>query len=230
MTRPNQPHVLSRRQFLRRAGTIGLVALTKSSAWTAAPGTGSSFSPFVAFDREIQKFMQVRNIPGGALAVLKDGRLVYTRGYGWADRENKVPVKPTSLFRIASISKPFTAVAVLKLVETAKLDLKACLFELLDLGAEVLPAPGGKLDERWKQITVRHLLNHTGGWDRDKSFDPMFRPREIATAFGLPSPPAPRVIIRYMLGKPLDFDPPTHYAYSNFGFCVLGRVIEKIAG
>jgi len=230
MTLKRSSQLISRRKFLNTTGALGLLALTKSNAWAAAPVLSGFLSPFFAFDREIQKFMQVRNIPGGALAVLKDGRLVYTRGYGWADRENKVPVKPTSLFRIASISKPFTAVAVLKLVETAKLDLKACLFELLDLGAEVLPAPGGKLDERWKQITVRHLLNHTGGWDRDKSFDPMFRPREIATAFGLPSPPAPRVIIRYMLGKPLDFDPPTHYAYSNFGYCVLGRVIEKIAG
>src|SRR5882724_2012814 len=160
MTRPNQPHVLSRRQFLRRAGTIGLVALTKSSAWTAAPGTGSSFSPFVAFDREIQEFMSARNVPGGALAVLKDARLVYTRGYGWADRENKSPVKPTSLFRIASISKPFTAVAVLKLVEEQKLELDAPVWDLLDLASWV---PGGKnSDERWKQISVRHLLNHTG--------------------------------------------------------------------
>ena len=58
----------------------------------------------------------------------------------------------------------------------------------------------------------------------------MFRSREIATTFGLPSPPAPRVVIRYMLGKPLDFDPGTRYAYSNFGYCVLGRVIETIAG
>src|SRR6266566_2419904 len=116
----------SRRAFLRTGGMAAL-ALTRSDAWTAADGTNGFLSPFFAFDREIQKFMRSRNIPGGALAVWKDGRLVYTRGYGWADRENKVPVKPTSLFRIASISKTFTAVAVLKLVETAKLDLKARL-------------------------------------------------------------------------------------------------------
>ncbi|PYI83932.1 MAG: hypothetical protein DME26_14160 [Verrucomicrobia bacterium] len=77
---------------------------------------------------------------------------------------------------------------------------------------------------------VRHLLNHTGGWDSDKSLDPMFRSRQIATTFGVSSPPALRFIIRYMLGKPFDFDPGTRYAYSNFGYCMLGRVIDTIAG
>jgi len=219
----------SRRGFLRTGGMAAL-ALCRSGAWAQSQKDSGAASAFAAFDGEIQEFMSARKVPGGALAVVKDGRLVYTRGYGWADRENKVPVKPTSLFRIASISKPFTAVAVLKLVEAGKLGLNARVFDLLGLGAGVLPPAGGKLDERWKQITVRHLLNHTGGWDRDKSFDPMFRSRQIAAAFGVPSPPSPSVIIQYMLGKPLDFDPGTRYAYSNFGFCLLGRVIEKITG
>jgi N-acyl-D-amino-acid deacylase len=74
------------------------------------------------------------------------------------------------------------------------------------------------------------LLHHTGGWDRDKSFDPMFRSRRIAEACGVPSPAGPAEIIRYMLGQPLDFDPGTRYAYSNFGFCVLGRAIERVTG
>src|SRR2546427_997247 len=189
----------SRREFLCSGGMAAL-ALTQADASAASAVTSRFLSPFFAFDREVQKFMQARNIPGGALAVVKDGRLVYTRGYGWADREKKVPVKSTSLFRIASISKPFTAVAVLKLIEEKKLRLDALVSGLLDLPSWV---PGGKnSDERWKQITARHLLQHTGGWDSDKSFDPMFRPREIAKMFGVPSPPAPRFIIRYMLGKP----------------------------
>src|SRR6059036_2691362 len=217
----------SRREFLHRGGMAAL-ALMHADATAASAVTNGFLSSFFAFDREIQQFMQARNIPGGALAVVKDGRLAYTRGYGWADRENKVPVKPTSLFRIASISKPFTAVAVLKLVEEQKLKLHARVWDLLNLPS-LVPAEKNA-DERWKQITVCHLLQHTGGWDRDKSFDPMFRSREIAMSFGLPSPAAPRAIIRYMLGQPLDFDPGTRYAYSNFGYCVLGRVIEQITG
>src|SRR6266516_2087793 len=142
----------SRRDFLWTGG-MAVMAVTRTAAWAQSGEANGADSAFASFDREIQKFMSARNVPGGALAVVKDGRLVYTRGYGWADRENKVPVESASLFRIASISKPFTAVAVLKLVETAKLDLKARLLDLLALGADVLPPPGGKLDERWKQIT-----------------------------------------------------------------------------
>ena len=220
----------SRRHFLRAAGIVGLASLTPLDGWPVSGGPGGFLSEFFAFDREIQKFMEARNIPGGALAVVKDRRLVYTRGYGWADRENKIPVKPASLFRIASVAKPFTAVAVLKLVEEDNLSLDARVFDLLASGTDAPKPTVGKPDERLKQITVQHLLHHTGGWDRDKSFDPMFRARQIAKALGIASPPAPRDIIRYMLGQPLDFDPGTRYAYSNFGYCILGRVIAKIAG
>src|SRR3989442_13390357 len=110
---------------------MAAVALTQADASAASAVTSRFLSPFFAFDREIQKFMRARNIPGGALAVVKDRRLVYTRGYGWADRENKIPATPTSLFRIASISKPFTAVAVLKIVEMGKLTLNARGFDWL---------------------------------------------------------------------------------------------------
>jgi len=205
-------------------------ALTQPDAWAQSGEASGFLSAFFTFDREIQQFISARHVPGGALAVVKDRRLVYRRGYGWADRENKVPVTPNSLFRIASISKPFTAVAALKLVEERKLDLNARVFDLLTAGAGALRLQGGIADERWKQITVGHLLHHTGGWDRDRSFDPMFRPREIAKALGIAGPPGPRDIIRYMLGQPLEFDPGARYAYSNFGYCVLGRLIGNVAG
>ena len=172
--------------------------------------------------------MTAREVPGGALAVVKDRRLVYARGYGWANREKEAPVHPDSLFRIASISKALTGVAVLQLVEAGKLALDASAFDLLDLPA--LRQPGAEIDPRLRSITVRQLLHHTGGWDRDRSFDPMFRSEEIARATGSQRPAGPRAIIRYMTGKPLDFDPGSRFAYSNFGYCVLGRVIEKASG
>ena len=230
MNRVEDSYLFCRRDFLGALGAIGLLALTRSDAWTGSMETSEFLSSFISFDLEIQKFMQARNIPGAALAVVKDQRLVCARGYGWADRESKIPVKPTSLFRIASITKPFTAVAALKLIEERKLSLEARAFDVLASGPDTLHPNGEKLDERWKLITIRQLLQHTGGWDRDKSFDPMFRSRQIAKELGIASPPGPRDVIRYMLGQPLDFDPGARYAYSNFGYCVLGRVIEKIAG
>ncbi len=172
--------------------------------------------------------MKARGVPGGALAVVKDGRLVYTRSYGWADREKKMPVTPTSLFRIASVSKPITAVAVMKLIEEGRLDLDARAFDIVRFPPVFTKRK--KPDPRLKRVTVRQLLQHTGGWDRDRSFDPMFRPIEIAEAVGVPPPAPPEAIIRYMMGQPLDFDPGTRYAYSNFDYCVLGRIIETVTG
>ena len=172
--------------------------------------------------------MSARKIPGSALAVVKNRRLVHARGYGWADREKKIPATQDSLFRIASLSKPITAVAILKLAEAGRLKLDARAFDLLRVDPVV--EPGQKPDPRLEQITVRQILQHTGGWDRDKSFDPMFRPKLIARKVGVPAPASAEAVIRYMLGQPLDFDPGARYAYSNFGYCALGRVIEKISG
>jgi N-acyl-D-amino-acid deacylase len=179
-----------------------------------------------AFDREIQTFMEPRGIPGAALAVVKERRLVYAKGYGWADREQKVAARPDSLFRIASISKPITAVAVMQLIERGKLKLEQPAFQIL--GSEFCRTSA--VDTRLDKITIRNLLDHTGGWDRDKSFDPMFRCKTIAEKQGVDCPPSPKEIICYMLGQSLDFDPGSRYAYSNFGYCVLGRIIEKVTG
>jgi CubicO group peptidase (beta-lactamase class C family) len=187
---------------------------------------GNGPSPLPSFDRCLEDFMAARNIPGGALAILRHGRLVYARGYGWAQRESQIPVQPTTLFRLASLSKPITALAILRLAQARRLSLDEPAFDRLGLA----PLPGKTRDPRLERITIRHLLQHTGGWDRAVSGDPMFMSHLIARACGVPSPPGPRDIIRYMMGRPLDFDPGTRHAYSNFGYCVLGRIIEAVTG
>jgi N-acyl-D-amino-acid deacylase len=216
---------INRRHFIKASA----LTLAATSSGCFAPGKASTKSDIAAaFDREMEAFMSARGVPGGALAVVKDRRLVYARGYGWANREAKIPVQPDSLFRIASISKPITGVAVMKLVEDGKLSLDAKAFPFLGIP----PAVQSLIDPepRLHHITIRQLLQHTGGWDRDKSFDPMFRSERIARA-NLTPPPATSVdVIRYMLSRPLDFDPGARYAYSNYGYCVLGRLIEKASG
>lgn len=191
------------------------------------PVTGTAVAGMAGFDRIVPALMKKWGIPGAAVAVVRDGRLVLARGYGYADVEAKAPVQPDALFRVASVSKPVTAAAVLRLVEEGRLDLNAKAY---GIRGDLAPPPGGVADPRIRDVTVRQLLHHAGGWDRDRSFDPMFRPEVAARAVGAPAPASAETVMRYMLGQPLDFQPGERYAYSNFGYAVLGRVIEKASG
>lgn len=202
--------------------------------------TGAAVPELQAVDDFMVAFLRAHQVPGAAVAIAKGGRLVYVRGFGLADVERKLPVQPDSLFRIASISKVFTAAAVGRLVADGKLAFTDKVFDLLKLKppARSQPSASGArgergeedMDRRWRDITVDHLLNHKGGWDRDKSGDPMMRPINIARALGVPAPARQEQTIAYMLRQPLDFDPGSRAAYSNFGYCLLGRVIEKAGG
>jgi CubicO group peptidase (beta-lactamase class C family) len=202
------------------AGATPLCAQQPSSDEPAV--SGDYRAELAAFDELMTGFVKRQHVPGAALAVTKDGRLVYARGFGWADRERQQAVAPSALFRIASISKPITAAAVMQLVESKTIALDAKVWDLLKLDE---PS-----DARWKQVTILNLLQHTGGWDRDVSFDPMFRCRRIAQALNVSLPIETKHIVRYMLTQSLDFEPGSKYIYSNFGYCLLGRVIEQVAG
>ncbi len=190
--------------------------------------TGRTDPRMASFDRMMCAFVSENHVPGAALAVTDGGRLVYARGFGYADVEAEQQVTPTSLFRIASVSKPITAVAILQLVQAARLHLDDRVFEILKY--EPFLPEGASRDPRLDRVAIRQLLEHRGGWDRDRSFDPMFRSVPFANMLGVRPPAEPEHIIRCMLGTPLDFDPGERYAYSNFGYCLLGRVIEAVSG
>jgi N-acyl-D-amino-acid deacylase len=192
------------------------------------PVVGEARAELAAVDEWVRDWMAENKVPGAAVAIGREGKVVYARGFGYADRDDKTPVQPDNLFRIASVSKPITGVAVMKLVQEEKLKLEDKVFDFLPYEPHF--EDGGKFDERWKQITVVECLSHTGGWDREKSYDPMFQAVRMARSLKIDLPVLPEHVIRYQLGQPLDFDPLTRYAYSNFGYCVLGRVIEKVTG
>ncbi|MEX0938368.1 MAG: serine hydrolase domain-containing protein [Pirellulales bacterium] len=230
------------RRWWHRHSSLWLILLLVAStpAWSQdeTPGplhakasdivaTGPEVPGMTSYDDLMRQLLVQYHIPGGAVAVAKDGKLMFARGYGWADVEDQRPVEPESLFRIASISKPVTAAVVLRLVEQGRLSLDDPAVKYLP---ELQPAEGSERDGRWDGITIRQLLQHTGGWDRDKSFDPMFIPFRAAEALGVAPPADSLTVIRYMLGQPLDFEPGTRYAYSNLGYCVLGRIIEQVTG
>lgn len=225
----------SRRELLKYLGLSGLAIGTLSNLGYSVPlssptrewiVSGHSFPELISFDNTMQAFMQSRNVSGGSLAVTRNGKLVFARGYTYSDDSQDIAVQPTSLFRIASISKPITAVAILRLVQDGRLDLSAKVTDLLTLA----PPSGQSPDPRLSDITVRRLLQHLGGWDRAIAFDPMFQDRTIASSLGLSLPLNKSHVITYMTGRSLQHTPGTTYAYSNYGYCLLGQIIEHVTG
>jgi CubicO group peptidase (beta-lactamase class C family) len=161
------------------------------------------------------------NAPGLSVAIARHGQLVYQRGFGCADKATDERVTPASLFRIASLTKPITSVAIFSLIEQGRLVLDDLIFGASGVLKFDFIDTGGKYSELVTKITLHHLLTHTcGGWENDAN-DPMFRKPDLDQE---------QLITSTLRDQPLKYEPGTHYAYSNFGYCILGRVIEKITG
>jgi CubicO group peptidase (beta-lactamase class C family) len=187
------------------------------------PVSGKESPGFESVDKVVLDFMDTIGCQAATVAVARDGRLLHSRGYGWSDEARRKPVQPDALMRIASVTKPITSAAVKNAIRAGKISLETKAFEFI-----AVKAPGGKsADARISRITVCQLLEHQGGWDREASFDPMFRTKLIEKELELKNPAGPVNVIEYMLTQPLQFGPGEKSVYSNFGYCVLGRVLEK---
>jgi D-alanyl-D-alanine carboxypeptidase len=155
-----------------------------------------------ALDDRVKGMMERSNIPGMAIVVIKDGLVLEMKGYGYADRKNQISVSANTRFPIGSVSKQFTAAAVMLLVEEGKLDLDAPIRKYLT----DLPAA-------WQPLTLRQLLNHTSGISEENSWKAK----------------TPQDIIKVANPK-LDFPAGEAWSYSNTGFIVAGLIIEKASG
>src|SRR5262249_50375933 len=141
------------------------------------PTTGVFIPELEGFDEVMRRIVTRWEIPGAQLAVAKDGQLKLNHGYGYADFELAQVVQLESRFRIASVTKPITGVAILKLIQDGKLKLDDKAFVILDN----LKAPAGaEEDPRLNEITIQNLLQHTGGWDSSRSFDPQYPPFSLS--------------------------------------------------
>jgi len=204
------------------AGAAALPALYVPSSVSAQPSPPTETAEPTQSERAemsnlARAFMQRYAMPGLSVAVGRAGAILYEDAFGWADLDAREAVSPTHLFRIASVTKPITSVALFSLIEEGRIRLTDKIF-----------GPGAITDTdygdppyhpRVDQITVEHLLTHTsGGWTNDAA-DPMFMNLEMNQA---------QLIESTLRNRPLDQPPGRHYAYSNFGYCVLGRVIERI--
>ncbi len=158
--------------------------------------------------------IQYDRISGLAVGIVHNGKLVYQKGFGYADIESRVEITPKTCFRIASISKTFTAVAIMQLVEQGKINLD-------DKVEKYLPwFKAQTKDSDSSNITIRQVLSHTGGMSRDGN-TPHWENDKFPDLAGLK---------KSISNKSVVFENLTHFKYSNFGFALLGKVIKKASG
>ncbi|TVQ32535.1 MAG: hypothetical protein EA376_05390 [Phycisphaeraceae bacterium] len=203
--------------------------------WTT---TGQNVPALSMFDDAMQDFMQSRKISQGALAITVDNALVYARGFTWAPPGHAI-TQLTTPFRVASVSKPITATAIMRLIEQNIILPDGSTFSLATTLGQI---PDAIVNTGWtdsvnvNRITIAHLLRHTAGWDIDGDnpgglgFDPMFRDATVADDQNVSLPVEIDDIINYMKPFDLSFFPGNSYAYSNFGYAILGRIVEILTG
>jgi CubicO group peptidase (beta-lactamase class C family) len=174
-------------------------------------------------DSTIVNFKEKWKIPGISVAIAKDGRLIYAKGFGYADTACKEPVTTNSLFRIASCSKTITAIGIMKLIENNKINIDDKVFGKDGILND--PIYQNIADSNIYKITVKNLLQQTIGWlDID-----IIGENDASYALNTPIPAEIEDNVRYILQQKLDFLPTTSYRYSDFNYLFLGEIISKIA-
>ncbi len=191
-----------------RQVTGALLLIASLASIGQAQEAGSDAEGVSAF---VQGMMAKRHIPGVSIAVVKDGKVLLAKGYGQANVELDSPATADTVYQLASVTKTFTATAIMMLARDGKLAIE-------DKITERLP----DLPEAWKEVTVRHLLSHTSGiksYTSVKDFHKWLR-KDFT----------PREIIDLVAKDPLEFKPGEKWNYSNTGYFLLGMLIEKVSG
>jgi len=206
------------------------------------PIQGMPVPDLTEFDKIMSDFMKDNGIEAGLLGIMRNGVIVYQRGFGWKDSGHNELLRHDALMRIASCTKPFTAAAIQRLIaDTHHLSLSTRAFDVDNSGGGILDYPAFPRlnDQRYALIELWHLLTHSGGWDRSQSGDHTYKEVEIADDFNDGVYPPGRVkTVRWIMGRPLDFTPgaldfPSYdpiEKYSNVGFLVLGLIVEQESG
>lgn len=210
---------MKRRDVLAGICSIGVL---KSALAEEQIAEGLSSKRRKSIAEATERFLTQTGVPGLSLAYARAGAMVYVAAFGFADHTGGLKATTVHRFRIASVSKPITATAILMLAERGKLSLDHRILNKMGLLAKDFPLAASAPHRDWLQeITIDHLLTHTvGGWGSNRN-DPMFWDRRIGQAD----------LIRSVLSSvPLEQRPGTRYSYSNFGYCLLGKVIEAATG
>jgi CubicO group peptidase (beta-lactamase class C family) len=190
--------------------------------------TGIYVPELTIFDTRMLELLNDYQIPGGQLAISYEGRLVYDRGFGYSNTATQHHVQPNSIFRLASVSKSITSVAIMYLFENGLLELDDKVFGMGGILNDAIYQSA--IDPRYYNITVRQLLNHSAGFIFVYPTDPLFQTYNIAIAMGV-TPPTDSIelVIDWTLHNVmLSYTPGTSASYCNFVYAILGKVIEKI--
>ncbi|MCU0616508.1 MAG: serine hydrolase [Gemmatimonadaceae bacterium] len=200
--------------------TLG--ALNAEATVQVAPGDGARVRELAVLDSVMIAELVRLRIPGASVAIARNGALMFARAYGWADTTKREVMRTTSMLRVGSTSKPLTAVAVHRLVQEGRLSLDDRPFG--QQLAAISALPGRTEDPRLVQATVRDLLQHTTGWGSRAVDDTVW------AAFWRDGTNDQTVAARYGRGVPLATAPGTAHVYTNYGYQVLGRLIEQVTG
>jgi len=196
---------------------VGGPSIVESQRSTA--GSALTTQQVRAIDSLVRRHMTARRIPGAAVGVVQGGRLVFAKGYGVASVENDTPVTDSSVFQIASVTKPFTATAVMMLASSGKLRLDD------PVGKFVEQAP-----EAWSGVTVRHLLTHSAGI-APAAIVRVDTAGRVTLREGIPLLDIPAALALKMFAQtPVLFQPGARVLYCDACYVVLGRVIERASG
>lgn len=185
----------------------------------------SNIPDLLAMDKKVNAYLRKWHMKGASLAITRGDSLVYAKGYGWADEENGLEMSPRHILRMASVSKLITAAGIMVLHDRGELNIKDTVF-----------GPSGILndstitalikDRNYYKITVEHLMRHQGGFRRD----PLFSSRDVMNQLQLDHAPEAEDFYRVVLNRRLKFAPGSWQSYSNFGYLLLSKVIEKVSG
>lgn len=219
---------------------VCLGAALTSAANADPPRTGMPVAELFDFEMAMNNYMIANDISAGLLGIMKDGVVVYQRGFGWKDEDRTIPLRHDAIMRLASLTKPITAAALQKLFAAGTLDPEDFAFHLgqaeggvlLEFNYPPFPSLG---DANYADIRLRHLYTHTSGMPTNNSDDPMFKEREIARAFNqagefTDNPPGRIKTLRWTLGQPLQGVPGEVNLYSNVAFLALSLIIEQTSG
>lgn len=185
----------------------------------------SNIPDLLAMDKKVNAYLRKWHMKGASLAITRGDSLVYAKGYGWADEENGLEMTPRHIMRMASVSKLITATGIMVLHDRGELNIKDTVF-----------GPSGILndstitalikDKNYYKITVEHLMRHQAGFRRD----PLFSSRDVKHQLQLDHAPEAEDFYKVVLNRRLKFAPGSWQSYSNFGYLLLSKIIEKVSG